>query len=80
MRNRSGKLEVEPRIKARIEDGGEWTLSWDGKGIRKEVKGQGGLEPEVMGVTEERLRGEEGVGVPNRGHGSSSHVGMNTEY
>lgn len=72
---------MESRIKARIEGGGEWTLSWDGKGIREEVKGQGGLEPEViMGVTTERLRGQEGVGVPNRGHGASKHVGMNAEY
>lgn len=68
------ELEVEPRIKARIEGGGEWTLSWDGKGIREEVKGQGGLEPEViLGVTEGRFRGQEGVGVPDRAHGASGH-------
>lgn len=73
--------EVESRIKVRIGGGGEWTLSWGGKGIREEVKGQDGLEPEVIsGVTEERPRGQEGVGVPNRGHGASSHVGMNAEY
>lgn len=72
---------MELRIKARIEGGGEWTLRWDGKGIREEVKGQDGLEPEViLGSQRKRLKGQEGVGVPDSSHGASSHVEMNAEY
>lgn len=56
---------MKPRVKARIEGHREWTMSWDEKGIREEVKGQGGLEPEVtLGVTEERLKGQGSVGIP----------------
>lgn len=33
-----------------------------------------------IGVTEERLKGQEGVGVPDSSHGASSHVEMNAEY
>lgn len=54
------ELEVRARVKARIKGHGEWTLSWDEKGIREEVKGQGRLEPEVILAVRERLRYRQG--------------------
>lgn len=56
---------MESRIKARIESGREWTLSWDGKGIGEEVKGQVGLEPEViLGSQRKGSEVRKGLGYP----------------